>query len=138
MDLLLTIGNGITGLLGANGAGKTRFVNKLVEQCGDQAFRISALRALFPVEHEEQKYKGSISERFDKLNQNMQQVVNTAKSEFDKLSYVMMIDEFRSLMNFKAHQLMKEDMEFLEETIVIGYGVPKPLFIPLSCRPCGT
>ena len=99
-------------LLGANGAGKTRFVNKLVEQCGDQAFRMSALRALFPVEHKEQVYKGSISERFNKLNQNMQQVVNTAKSEFDKLSYVMLIDEFRSLMNFKAHQLMHEDIEF--------------------------
>ena len=99
-------------IIGANGAGKTRFVNKLVEQCGDQAFRISALRAIYPVEHEEQNYKGSISERFNKLNQNMQQVVNTAKSEFDKLTYVMMIDEFRSLMNFKAHQLMKEDMEF--------------------------
>ena len=68
-------------IIGANGAGKTRFVNKLVEQCGDQAFRISALRAIYPVEHEEQNYKGSISERFNKLNQNMQQVVNTAKSE---------------------------------------------------------
>ena len=99
-------------IIGANGAGKTRFVNKLVEQCGDQAFRISALRALFPVEHKEQVYKGSISERFNKLNQNMQQVVNTAKSEFDKLTYVMMIDEFRSLMNFETHQLMNEEMEF--------------------------
>ena len=55
-------------IIGANGAGKTRFCNKLVEQCGDQAFRISALRALFPVEHKEQQFKGSISERFDKLN----------------------------------------------------------------------
>ena len=99
-------------IIGANGAGKTRFVNHLVEQCGDQAYRISALRALFPVEQEEQSLKGSIGERFDKFNRNMQQVVNTAKSEFDKLTYVMMIDEFRSLMNFKAHQLMHEEMEF--------------------------
>lgn len=99
-------------IIGANGAGKTRFVNHLVEQCGDHAYRISALRALFPVEQEEQSLKGSIGERFDKFNRNMQQVVNTAKSEFDKLTYVMMIDEFRSLMNFKAHQLMHEEMEF--------------------------
>lgn len=99
-------------VIGANGAGKTRFINKLVEQCGDQAFRISALRALFPVEQKEQELKGSISERFDKLNRNMQQVVNTAKSEFDKLTYVMLIDEFRDLMNFKTHQLMHEDVPF--------------------------
>ena len=99
-------------IIGANGAGKTRFVNKLIEQCGDQAYRVSALRALFPVEQEEQQLKGSISERFDKLNHNMQHVVNTSKSEFDKLSFVMLIDEFRSLMNFKAHQLMNEEMAF--------------------------
>ncbi|MBR5030388.1 MAG: DUF4435 domain-containing protein [Muribaculaceae bacterium] len=123
MDLLLP--NKITGqkgeilrdarqvtIIGANGAGKTRFVNKLIEQCGDQAYRVSALRALFPVEQEEQQFKGSISERFDKLNHNMHQVVNTSKSEFDKLTFVMLIDEFRSLMNFKAHQLMNEEMEF--------------------------
>ena len=65
-------------VIGANGAGKTRFINKLVEQCGDQAFRISALRALFPVEQKEQELKGSISERFDKLNRNMQQVVRVS------------------------------------------------------------
>ena len=123
MDLLLP--NKITGkkgeilrdvrqvtIIGANGAGKTRFCNKLVEQCGEQAYRISALRAIFPVEDKRPQLKGSIGERFDKLNQNMQQVVNTAKSEFDKLSYVMLIDEFRDLMNFKAHQLMGEAIEF--------------------------
>ena len=123
MDLLLP--NKITGkkgeilrdvrqvtIIGANGAGKTRFCNKLVEQCGEQAYRISALRAIFPVEDNRPQLKGSIGERFDKLNQNMQQVVNTAKSEFDKLSYVMLIDEFRDLMNFKAHQLMGEAIGF--------------------------
>ena len=52
-------------IIGANGAGKTRFVNKLVEQCGEFAFRISALRALFPVEHPAQQFKGSIRECFD-------------------------------------------------------------------------
>ncbi len=122
MDLLLP--NKITGkkgeilrdvrqvtIIGANGAGKTRFCNKLVEQCGEQAYRISALRAIFPVEDNRPQLKGSIEERFDKLNQNMQQVVNTARSEFDKLSYVMLIDEFRDLMNFKAHQLMGEAIE---------------------------
>jgi len=121
MDLLLP--NKITGqkgeilrdvhqvtVIGANGAGKSRFIDKLVEQCGDQAYCISALRALFPIKKEIKK--GSIGERFDKLNKNMQQVVNVAKCEFDQLTYVMMVDEFRDLMNFKAHRLMNEEMEF--------------------------
>lgn len=98
-------------VIGANGAGKSRFINWLVEQCGDQAYRVSALRALFP-SVSKVVLKGSIEERFERLNQNMQQVVNTAKTEFEKLSYVMLIDEFKELMNFKTHRLMNEDMEF--------------------------
>ncbi len=99
-------------IIGANGAGKSRFVNKLVEQCGDQAFRMSALKAIFATADKMPQLKGSISERFDKLNKNMQQVFNTATTEFDKLTYVMMVDEFRDLMNFKAHRLMKEEIAF--------------------------
>ena len=123
MDLLLP--NKITGkkgeilrdvrqvtIIGANGAGKTRFCNKLVEQCGDQAFRMSALKAIFATADKVPQLKGSIAERFDKLNKNMQQVFNTATTEFDKLTYVMMVDEFRELMNFKAHSLMHEEIAF--------------------------
>lgn len=99
-------------IIGANGAGKTRFCNKLVEQCGDHAFRMSALKAIFATADKVPQLKGSISERFDKLNKNMQQVFNTATTEFDKLTYVMMVDEFRDLMNFKAHRLMKEEIAF--------------------------
>jgi hypothetical protein len=35
-------------LIGANGSGKTRFANWLVEKYKDKAFRVSALKALFP------------------------------------------------------------------------------------------
>lgn len=99
-------------IIGANGAGKTRFCNKLVEQCGDQAFRMSALRAIFATAEQATQLNGSIAERFDKLNKNMQQVFNTATTEFDKLTYVMMVDEFRDLMNFKAHRLMNDEIAF--------------------------
>ena len=99
-------------IIGANGAGKTRFCNKLIEQCGNLAFHVSALRAIFATTENEPQLKGSISEHFDRLNKNMQQVINTATTEFDKLTYVMLVDEFRNLMNFKAHRLMKENVEF--------------------------
>ena len=35
-------------IIGTNGAGKSRFCSALVEELGDKAYRISALKALFP------------------------------------------------------------------------------------------
>lgn len=35
-------------VIGANGAGKTRFCRTLMESCGNKAFQMSALKALFP------------------------------------------------------------------------------------------
>ena len=35
-------------IIGANGAGKSRFCSALVDELGDKAYRISALKALFP------------------------------------------------------------------------------------------
>lgn len=99
-------------IIGANGSGKSRFCDQLMQECGDKAYRISALRAMFPQEKIETPMPGSIEEMFERLNESSQQVKNTAKTEFDKLSYVMLIDEFKELMNYKAHRLMGEQMEF--------------------------
>ena len=33
-------------IIGANGSGKTRFCNQIIKECGDHAYRISALKAL--------------------------------------------------------------------------------------------
>ena len=46
------------------------------------------------------------------MNAANPQIKNLAETEFDKLFYVMLNDEFRELMNFKAHQLMDEKIEF--------------------------
>ena len=89
-------------LIGANGAGKSRFCSKLMEQGGEAVFRISALRAMFPSE-EKNVLKGSISEMFEKLNGKSEEVKFFAASEFDKLFHIMLSDELRVLMNYKTH-----------------------------------
>ena len=99
-------------IIGANGSGKSRFCNQLIKECGDKAYRISALRALFPMQTDEEPLPGSIDAMFNHLNATSHQVKNSANTEFDKLTYIMLIDEFRELMNYKAHQLMGEQMEF--------------------------
>lgn len=98
-------------LIGANGSGKSRFCSKLMEQGGDAVYRISALRAMFPSE-EKKVLKGSIGEMFEKLNAKSEEVKIFAASEFDKLFHIMLHDELRVLMNYKAHLLMGENPEF--------------------------
>ena len=99
-------------IIGANGAGKSRFCSALVEELGDKAFRISALKALFPSTSADQPLPGSIDDLFNRMNAANPQVKNTAQTEFDKLFYVMLNDEFHDLMNFKTHQLMGDKIEF--------------------------
>ena len=99
-------------VIGANGSGKSRFCNALLEACGGKAFRISALRALFPIRDTEPPLPGSINAMFEHLNQSNPQVTNTADTEFDRLTYLMLADEFRELMKYKAQRLMGERMDF--------------------------
>jgi len=99
-------------IIGANGSGKSRFCDALVKEVGDKAYRISALRALYPARREREVLTGSIDDMFNKINESHPKLSNSSNNEFDKLSYIMLIDEFRQLMGFKAHQLMHEDAEF--------------------------
>ena len=99
-------------IIGANGAGKSRFCTALVNQLGEKAYRISALKALFTKTSSPTPLKGSIEDLFNRMNEANPQVKNLAETEFDKLFYVMLNDEMRELMNFKAHRLMGEQMEF--------------------------
>ena len=100
-------------VIGANGSGKSRFCKHLMEEMGDKAYRISALRALFYIPSEsKQALSGSIDELFESINASDSLLNNAATTEFDKLVYIMMREEFRDLMNYKAHLLMGEQMEF--------------------------
>ena len=99
-------------IIGANGSGKSRFCSALVNELGDKAYRISALKALFPTPASVNPLPGSIEDLFNRMNAANPQVKNLAETEFDKLFYVMLNEEFRDLMNFKAHQLMGESIEF--------------------------
>ena len=74
-------------IIGANGSGKSRFCNQLISECGDKAYRISALKALFPIQNNEQPLPGSIDAMFNRMNEASHHVKNSADTEFDKLTY---------------------------------------------------
>ena len=99
-------------VIGTNGAGKSRFCSALMKELGDKAYRISALKALFTTPPSTEVMPGSIEDMFNRMNAANPLIQNKAETEFDKLFFVMLNDEFRELMNFKAHKLMDEQMEF--------------------------
>lgn len=99
-------------IIGANGSGKSRFCRRLMEQCHGKAYRMSVLRALYSNVAIDDVLPGSISEMFDTLNKSNPLVTSNAQTEFDKLTHIMLNEEFRDIMNYKAHRLMGEDIVF--------------------------
>lgn len=87
-------------LIGANGSGKTRFMEEMTELNGDRAFCLSALAAAFP-EREESTRPGSIDDLYRKAITRQTYMRTDAVSELDKLTYMIFADELESLLDIK-------------------------------------
>ena len=86
-------------VIGANGAGKTRFCIKILKDFGDKAFKMSALKAISP-ESEKNEMDGSIDMLFDNADNNNHFIKSEASSEFDKLMILLLHDEFIELLEY--------------------------------------
>lgn len=71
-------------IIGANGAGKTRFADRLAADCGKTAFRISALKALYGRDEESQA-SGSIDALYHEATQHSPLIRTDIRGEFDRL-----------------------------------------------------
>ena len=87
----------IITVIGANGAGKTRFCRKIMEDVGDHAFRISALEALFP-KKEVNTMSGSIDMLYSSIEARTQIVKGDVDTEIEKLAFLLFHDEFLSML----------------------------------------
>lgn len=88
-------------IIGANGAGKTRFMHELVERCGDKAYCLSALSAFYP-ERTPSKRAGSIDMLYADAVKAKPYLSTGAMSELDKLGHLLIADEISELMHRKA------------------------------------
>lgn len=107
---MLTDAHQVT-IIGANGSGKSRFCDEIINQCQGRAYRISALRAIYGTARHN-RLAGSIDERFDRINEQNPMMKFGASTEFERLTYLMLFDEFLDLMSFKTQKLMGEDSPF--------------------------
>ncbi|MBR4846385.1 MAG: DUF4435 domain-containing protein, partial [Bacteroidaceae bacterium] len=102
-------------LIGANGSGKTRFAHWLVDKYKDQAFRISALKALFP-STEKNELSGSIDLLYDDAVDTSPFYTKESPTEFQRLIFLLLHDEFLDLLKFKAKLRLGDGENDIPET----------------------
>ena len=115
-------------VIGANGSGKSRFCDEIMKSVGDKAYSISVLRAIFSKTDDKPCLKGSIQDLFASHLDKNQYFYSTAKTEFEQLSFIMLADEFRDLMNYKTHRIIGERMDFPKTRLDATIKVWKEIF----------
>lgn len=102
-------------LVGANGAGKSLFMEEMIRRSPGKAYVLSALSASFP-EKRESSLPGSIDSLYTEAVRQMPYLRGDAVSEIDKLSFLLFSDEFEYLLGIKADGLRYGKKVALEPT----------------------
>lgn len=89
-------------VVGANGSGKTRFINRMIADLGDRAFSISALNALYPVKDDTAASCGSVRSHYLQTLRTVQFVTPTAETEFEMLIFLLLNDEMNEMFDYKV------------------------------------
>lgn len=92
-------------LIGANGSGKTRFMNDIIDRCNGKAYVLSAMSAFYP-ENKVNRLEGSIDMLYDAKVKTSSHLKDDALSEIDKLAFMLFNDEFEYLLSVKADNLL--------------------------------
>jgi len=88
-------------IIGANGAGKTRFTDWLISEISGVAYRISALNALY-IKHEVDKLPGSIDSLYEEAVSKAAFLRDDIVSQFDRMMVIMIYYEMLNLVNHKV------------------------------------
>ncbi|MDD6701654.1 MAG: DUF4435 domain-containing protein [Bacteroidales bacterium] len=92
-------------IIGGNGAGKTRFMEEMMEECGEKAYCLSAISAFY-AEREESTRPNSIDAQYRQAVKQRSYMRTDAVSELDKIVYMLFADELDNLLRLKS-ELMK-------------------------------
>lgn len=88
-------------VIGANGAGKSRFCRRLLQEAGDKAYRMSALKGILS-ENYHNTMPGSIEDQYNQKLALNPLIGGKASTEFERLLVMLMSDEFAELLVYKA------------------------------------
>lgn len=90
-------------VIGANGAGKTRFSDYLSAAVGDKAFRLSALKAIYAA-GEPRNNPGSVDALYLEARRSPGFLTNEASTTFERLMALLLNEEIAALVEFKVAQ----------------------------------
>lgn len=88
-------------VVGANGAGKTRFTNRLIAELGDRAYRLSALEALYGTPADTAPSPALLERLYRKTTASSTLFASDTRLMFDKLLAVLVGEEIANLINYK-------------------------------------
>ena len=116
--LVLTGGKRQITVVGANGSGKTRFVDQMMRDLGDKAYYVSALDALSVgvVAGNTNCVSKQYAERQDKV----QYIQPKADTEFEKMLCMMLIDEMADMLAYKFRMASGEADTQMPKTKIDG------------------
>ena len=90
-------------IVGANGAGNTRFADYLISGMENRSFRMSALQALYDTRANDE-LRGSIDDLYNKAFSDTDIIIDSrATSQFERLMRLLIHDEMLNLMTYKVN-----------------------------------
>lgn len=93
-------------IIGGNGAGKSLFMEEMINRCGPKAYRLNALSAFYP-ETSESTEPGSIDTLYRDAIRQQSYMRTDAVSQLDKITYMLFADELESLLLSKREAVAK-------------------------------
>ncbi|MBD5422427.1 MAG: DUF4435 domain-containing protein [Bacteroides sp.] len=100
-------------IVGANGAGKSRFAARMAADAAPHAYNISALDALFTRRRSHLSANGQHPSA-DPIASDLQMLApepNSDATEFERLMWRLMRDEMLNLLNYKLHRADRPDLK---------------------------
>ncbi|MBQ9073557.1 MAG: DUF4435 domain-containing protein [Muribaculaceae bacterium] len=98
-------------IIGANGAGKSRFTESLIADNRDRAFRLSALNAIYR-KSDADMLPGSIDRLYDEIAEKSPFIRNADILQFERLMALMIQDEVLNLISYKVSMSSGENVSF--------------------------
>jgi hypothetical protein len=87
-------------IIGANGAGKTRFANRMASDLGDRAFRVSALRGLYG-HHGEDTSPGSVDSLYHEAVSHSGLINADISGQLERIIALLLNEEMVNLLQYK-------------------------------------
>ena len=88
-------------IIGANGAGKSRFGDDIARRYSDKVLQISALKALFIAPDNDNNIGNSITRLYNELQAKTTYKIEAVDTEFERLMYLLMYEEFVNVIAYK-------------------------------------